>query len=167
VRGRPTLYSAQLGRRITARLTAGVPLSTICAGEGIDRSSVYRWRAEHPEDFCNIGDDTPAEHRAPSEPESEFCNTAPSGVFPADEKGDPCGRLFDPEPEDPVYGDVVMVVSARRKPAPATPTPPAPPARRDPNAQRPPPHWLRNDADDIWRQHVGIDGVIGGGTGSW
>jgi len=36
-----------------------------------------------------------------------------------------------------------------------------------PNAKRPPPHWLRNDADDIWRQHVGIDGVIGGGTGSW
>src|SRR6266446_3052140 len=51
--GRPTLYSPQLGQRIAARLTAGVPLSTICAGEGVDRSSVYRWRAEHPEDFCD------------------------------------------------------------------------------------------------------------------
>jgi hypothetical protein len=43
--GRPTLYSPQLGQRIAARLTARVPLSTICAGEGV-RSPVdhLRWR---------------------------------------------------------------------------------------------------------------------------
>jgi hypothetical protein len=164
-------------------LGQGWSATSICHAIGIDRSTLYRWRAQHPEHFCDTRSgvffvDKKELNRATFEtetPESEFCDTPPTpdpGVFSVEKKeGDPCGRLSDPPPDDPVHGELVMVVSRRadRKPAPISPpTPPPPaPARIDPNVRRPPPHWLRNDADDVWRQHVGVDGVIGGGTGSW
>jgi hypothetical protein len=158
-RGRPSSYTPELAQRVRELVGQGWSATSICAAIGIDRSTLYRWRAQHPEHFCDTRSgvffvDKKELNRATFEtetPESEFCDTPPTpdpGVFSVDKKeGDPCGHLSDPEPEDPVYGDLVMVVSARRKPAPATPTPLAPPARRDPNAQRPPPHWLRNDGD--------------------
>jgi hypothetical protein len=43
--------------------------------------------------------------------------------------------------------------------------PPAP--RIDPNRNRPPAHWLRNEADDVWKSYVGVDGIIIGGGMCW
>jgi transposase-like protein len=47
--GRPTRYSPRLHTRIYDRLSAGVPLRTICASPAMpSRSTVYNWARAHP-----------------------------------------------------------------------------------------------------------------------
>jgi hypothetical protein len=103
-RGRPSAFTPELALRVRKLLAEGWPVTSICAGIGIDRSTLYRWRSEHPEDFCNTS----------------------AGILPLDKKGAETADFTpltpapgsDPPPEDPVHGDVVLVVSASRKPPP-------------------------------------------------
>jgi hypothetical protein len=130
-------------------------MTSICHAIGIDRSTLYRWRAERPEDFC----DTPAGILPVDKKAAETADFTQKGVATK------APGLCDPEPEDREHGDLVMVVGPKPKPKIAATSPPAPPApaRRDPNQVRPPSHYLRDNSDDSWKCHIGVDGVIGGG----
>lgn len=50
-RGRPGLYTKAAGERICEAYAMGETLDSICRGEGVAPSTVYRWREQHP-DFC-------------------------------------------------------------------------------------------------------------------
>lgn len=50
-RGRPGLYSKAAGVRICEAYAMGEPLESICRREGVNVSTVYRWREKNA-DFC-------------------------------------------------------------------------------------------------------------------
>ena len=153
-RGRPSAYSPALGQRIAERLAAGETLTAICEAVGINRSTLFRWQCRDP-DFCNTGDNTPAEHRATSHPEGAEVTHPAEAPDPA------------PNPPDSDADDQVVLVVRR------TPKPPAPPAPTDAPvitagdrerariaanwARRPLGSWSREEA---WGPYVGPDGFI-------
>lgn len=53
-KGRPTLYTDQLGETIAASLMAGYSLTKICSVETMpDTATVYRWLAKTDHPFCD------------------------------------------------------------------------------------------------------------------
>jgi len=130
-------------------LGRGWSATSICAAIGIDRSTLFRWQQRDP-DLCNTGDNTPTEHRATFQPESDF--------------RDVVGSTIDAD-------DELVAVVPRRKPLAA---PVSVITRHDPAitaadrerariAANHAPRPLGPARDEPWRAYVGIDGVIGRG----
>ena len=46
--GKPIKYSQALGEEIAERMLAGAPLDDVISDMGLARSTVYRWKREHP-----------------------------------------------------------------------------------------------------------------------
>jgi hypothetical protein len=134
-RGRPSACTPDVAQRVRKLLAEGWSMTSICAAIGVDRSTLFRWQQRDP-DLCNSAE-----------------------VTHAAEAPDPA-----PNPPDSEASDDQVVLVVRRTPKPPAPPEPVPPAPRiDPNRDRPPAHWLADPADDFWKRHIGLDGVIGGG----
>jgi hypothetical protein len=159
-RGRPSAYSPDVAQRVRELVGQGWSMTSICAAIGVDRSTLFRWQQRDP-DLCNITDLTVVEQCATPAPEPEPVLAPPAADLEASD-------------------DQVVLVVRRKPPAcafahpappagtagvPPVPVPPAP--RIDPNRNRPPAHWLRNEADDVWKSYVGVDGIIIGGGMCW